>query len=546
MELNYFISGSETANSSQRDKWLDTSSSTIRSFTQNKSYTITGISGDSDFSLFLTLDKKNKNAGSLLSNLSWPSLKGFSLNFNNNNELFIYSNYNSVPDCYTFSDIRLGQKNCIGIIKTNKQITLLNYDLDARSVYKSESFNFKPTTEISGGNFSIGYSVGPLNSINLSGISGIFDQFVLFDTALNRKNYESIFSGFLPLQGTFVTTYTPYYENKQIETKSNSILSESNASKLIPFLDYIGSSAIPLLSGNYIGNVTGVANAAQNKIYWSGYYSLSENLFCYPTGSLTSISGEYTPYTPVAFNGNLYFNNDINRSVNQTAEIITSHLFSFYTNNAEIEDFFSYNSLQKNKYITTPTLVESVGATDYKKTFYMDGIVSEKVFCNLGFYGTSLNYKNIGIELEFSIAKSLFKIDTNFQNTYNLYWKDALRKSTDYTISNGYIDINNVIENSNYPMIYDMTSSSVSILNSSFSFATGNFPRGAAVSFSGPNAASLNYRQRKNEFYETSTYHINHGKKDKITLVDLSSIYNNTSNYWSSSMRPLVEQEIVL
>ena len=500
MELNYFISGSEIASASQKDKWLDTSSSVLRSFTRNKSYTITGISGDSDFSLFFTLDKKDSNAGSLFSNLHWPSLSGFSINFNNNNELFIYSNYNSTPDCYTFSDIRLAKKNCIGIIKSEKQITLLNYDLDSKSIYKSESFNFKSTTEISGSNFLIGYNPSILNSISLSGISGVFDQLVLFNTVLEKLDYEPILSGFLPLQGTFVTTYTPYYEARKMELKEDSILSESDAYKLVPFLDYIASSAIPLLPNNYISTITGVANASQSKIYWSGHYGPSENLLCYPTGSLIPINGEYSPYNPPAFNGNLYFNNDINRSANPTGEIVSSHLFSFYTTNPEIEDFFSYNRLQKSKSVTTSTLVESAGAENYKKTFYMDGIVSEKVYCTLASYGPTLSYKNIGIELNFNKSKYLFQLDNNFQNTYNLYWKDAPRTSSDYTISNGFIDINNITETPEYPMVYDMTSSNISLLHSSFSFATGNYPRGTAISFYNPDLSRTNYRQSKRDF----------------------------------------------
>ena len=58
MELNYFISESQEASLYQKDKWLDTSSLSSRSFTRSKSYTLTGISGNSDFSLFFTYDKK--------------------------------------------------------------------------------------------------------------------------------------------------------------------------------------------------------------------------------------------------------------------------------------------------------------------------------------------------------------------------------------------------------------------------------------------------------------------------------------------------------
>jgi hypothetical protein len=82
MELNYFISGSQAASISQKDKWLDSSSLISRSFTRTSSYTLTGISGYSDFSLFFTFDKKDNKPGSLLSNIHSTSPRGFSLNFN--------------------------------------------------------------------------------------------------------------------------------------------------------------------------------------------------------------------------------------------------------------------------------------------------------------------------------------------------------------------------------------------------------------------------------------------------------------------------------
>ena len=89
MELNYFISGSEEALLAKKDTWLDTSSLPLRSFTKTKSFTFTGISSNSDFSIFFSFEKRDSNAGCLLSNMHLESLRGFSLNFNNNNELFL-------------------------------------------------------------------------------------------------------------------------------------------------------------------------------------------------------------------------------------------------------------------------------------------------------------------------------------------------------------------------------------------------------------------------------------------------------------------------
>jgi hypothetical protein len=537
MELNYFISGSQEALLSKKDTWLDTSSLTLRSFTKTKSFTFTGISGNSDFSIFFSFEKKDSNAGCLLSNMQLGSLRGFSLNFNNNNELFLHSNFNSIPDCHTFSEIRLAKKNCIAVVKGGQQITIFNYDLDSRSIYKKESFPFSSNTNLSGGSFLLGYNTYVLNQIALEGVSGVFDQMVCFNTALGNLDCETIFSGFLPLQGTFVTEYNKKnYELKQIETKENSILSKANASNLIPFLDYFASSSIPITSGNYISTISGIANAALSKIFWSGYYSFNENLFCYATGAQIPIGGEYNSYSPAAFNGNLTFNDEAYYSMNLNSEKTSSHLFSFYTNNPSIEDFFTYNKIEAYKTITTPTLVDSVSSDTYKKTFYMDGILCDKNYCNLAYY-PNLSYKSVGLELLFDKSNGLFSLDSNFEIGHNLYW-GLSGKIENYQISSNHINLNDIEEDNSYPLIYDTTNVDSKLLHSSNSSATGNFQRGAAVVFFG-DFTRREYRQRREQFYETSSYHIAHSKKDQITLVNESGIYDNSDRYWSFSMRPL-------
>lgn len=537
MELNYFISGSQAASLYQKDKWLDTSSLASRSFTRSSSYTLTGISGYSDFSLFFTFDKKDNKAGSILSNIHSTSPRGFSLNFNNNNELFLYSNFKD-SDCYTFSDVRLANKNCLAIIKAGQQITILNYDLDSRTVYKEESFSFADTSNISGGNFLIGYNPTVLSRISLSGVSGIFDQLVCFNQPLEEADYNSIFSGFLPLQGSFSTLYTKYYEYKQIENKEGSILSQSDASKLIPFLDYVSSSSIPLTAGNYIANITGIANSGQGKVYWSGYYGFSQDLLCYYTGALNIITGEYSPYSPAAFNGNLYFNNEVYYSMNENSERTSSHLFSFYTANPNLEDFFTYNKIEKYKNITTSVLVDTPTANDYKKTFYMNGIISNSpTYCNL-FYYPNQSYTGVGKELLFDKSKNLFSLDDYFVSGNNTYW-GLSGKISNYTLSNTHIDFTDFVEDNSYPLIYDMSNVGSTNLFAAANFSTGNFQRGAPVVFFG-NILRSEYRQRREEFTETSSYHIAYSKRNIITLDNASGIYSESTNdYWKYSMRTL-------
>jgi hypothetical protein len=541
MELNYFISQSEAASRLERDKWLDTSSVSSRSFMKTRSSGLTGISGDCDFSLFFTLDKKTNDAATLLSNNKLQSNNGFSLNFNSNNELFLYSN-SSASDSYTFSKIRLAKKNCIGVIKSSKNITVLNYDLDAKSIYNNESFIFSDTTNLSGGQFFIGYN--SFNKIALSGISGSFDQLVCFSGALPKEDYEYVFSGFLPLQGTYTNTYTKTSEIKQLERKNNSSLSQENAEKFIPFLEDVAQNYIPTNTGNYVSYIFGTGSVSQNKIIWSGDYSETQDLLCYYTGSLYQIGGQFTQ-TAIGSN-DIIFNDQIYYSMNDNSERTVSHLFSFYTGaNINVEDFFTYNKLEKYTYVTTSSLVDIATAVDYRASSYMEGVINEKAFTSLD--GTVLekpfillqtqqnkSFKDIGIELNYDSINSLFLKGKDFVNGYNVYWGYS-GKVNNYTVINNHISFPEIDEHGRYPCFYDKTSNNANQLFSSFTFSTGYFPRGASIVFIGENLSKADYRQRKADYYETSSYHLAHGKRDRITLSPLYGIYNNEGNYWTNT-----------
>ena len=542
MELNYFISQSEAASQLERDKWLDTTSVNSRSFTRIKSSGLTGISGDCNFSLFFTLDKKTNEAGTLLSNNNSQSSAGFSLNFNNNNELFLYSN-SSVSDCYTFSKIRLAQKNCIGIIKSSKNITILNYDLDSKSIYKDESYIFSDTTNLAGGEIRIGYNPIVLNSISVSGISGIFDQLVCFTGVLQKQDYEKVFSGFLPLQGTYTNTYTKISEIKQLETKNNSSLSQADAEKFIPFLENVAENYIPTNTGNYISTIYGTGSVSQNKIYWSGEYSQTQDLLCYYTGSIYQIGAEYNQ-TAIGAN-EIIFNDQIYYSMNDNSERTVSHLFSFYTGtNIDVEDFFTYNKLEKYEYVTNSSLVDSAPAADYKASFYMEGAINEKVFNLDGevlekpfvLLQTQKNksFSDIGIELVYDTINRLFLKGNGFVDGYNVYW-GYTGKVDNYIETNAHISFPEIQEHGRYPCIYDKTSSNLTPLFSNFTFSTGYFPRGTSIVFVGENLAQAKYRQRKQDYYETSSLHLAHGKRDRITLSPLYTIYSNENDFWTDT-----------
>lgn len=546
MELNYFISQSEVASLLVRDRWLDTSSVKSRSFVNSEFTQLTGITGDCDFSLFFTLEKRNNQAGSLLSNFKFQSNNGFSLNFNNNNELFLYSN-SLKSDCHTFSEIRLAKKNCLGIIKASNNITLLNYDIDSRSIYKTESFTFKPETNLTGGGFFIGYNTYALSKVSLNGISGYFDQLVCFSGVLEKEDYEKVFSGFLPLEGTYSNVYTKTSEIKELERKNNSKLSQDDAAEFIPFLDYVADNYIPTNTGNYISTIFGTGSNALSKIFWSGEYSVSQDLLCYNTGTLIPIGGEYSPFS--IGSNNIIFNDQIYYSMNDKSERTVSHLFSFYTGiDINVEDFFTYNKLEKYTYVSTENLTEINTAADYKASFYMEGAINEKAFYMdsqilekpymLLQTQPGKSFKDIGKQLIFDNSNGLFRLDDEFVNGYNVYWGYS-GKVTNYTTDTTHITFPEILENGVYPLIYDKTSANPLQLFSNFTFSKGAFARGTSIVFLGENLAKAKYRQLKEDYYETSSFHLSHIKRDRITLVNQKSIYNNTNSYWTNTFRTL-------
>jgi hypothetical protein len=224
--------------------------------------------------------------------------------------------------------------------------------------------------------------------------------------------------------------------------------------------------------------------------------------------------------------------------MNDNAERTSSHLFSFYTNNPNLEDFFTYNKIEKYKDVTTATLVDSATANDYKKTFYMNGIVANNSsYCNL-FYYPNQSYTGVGRELIFDKSKGLFSLDEYFKSGNNTYW-GLSGKISNYTLSNTHIDFTDFVEDNSYPLIYDMSNIESTKLFAAYNFSTGNFQRGAPVVFFG-NILRAEYRQRREEFTETSSYHIAHSKRNMITLDNASGIYNESTNdYWKPSMRTL-------
>jgi hypothetical protein len=148
------------------------------------------------------------------------------------------------------------------------------------------------------------------------------------------------------------------------------------------------------------------------------------------------------------------------------------------------------------------------------------------------------SFKDIGRQLLFDTSNGLFRLDEEFVNGYNVYWGYS-GKVNNYTIDETHITFPEILENGVYPVIYDKTSANPLQLFSNFTFSKGLFARGTSMVFLGENLAKAKYRQIKEDYYETSTLHLSHGKRDRITLVDQNSIYKNTNSYWTNTFRTL-------
>jgi hypothetical protein len=172
-----------------------------------------------------------------------------------------------------------------------------------------------------------------------------------------------------------------------------------------------------------------------------------------------------------------------------------------------------------------------------EQSIYMDSQVLEKPYMLLQTQ-VGKSFKDIGEQLLFDSSNGLFRLDTEFVNGYNVYWGYS-GKVNNYTIDETHITFPEILENGVYPVIYDKTSANPLPLFSNFTFSTGLFSRGTSIVFLGKNLATAKYRQIKEDYYETSSLHLSHAKRDRITLVDQSSIYNNTNSNWSGAFRTL-------
>lgn len=525
MQLDYFISGSLIEQSFVKDKWLETTAFNTRSFPASKRFNFTGISGSQDFSLFFTLNKANSNAGNLFSNHVSGYDKGFSIAYNANNELFIKS-FGEPVFAEKVDSLRLGQKNCLGIVKNDRNLTFYKYNLQGTGISQQQTVNFPKNINLDGGQYFLGSGSGLFPLIGLPGFSGHFDQMVVFNTALTKDQSLSIFSGFQPYTKTENTYYIKTYEGSGLERRPTSLISESDIKSFSVTLNTI-SNSIPTSTGNYVSIFSGTSNGGGFNL-WSGSYAAGNSLTCYSTGAVTSSLFGTGTINPVSI-GAFSFNDSILASMNVSGERLVSHFVTVNFGTGQPEDYFIYNLYQK--YSSGVSGVLSLTG-NYKDEFFMNGVITNNqsglvLLSNVS--GDKFN--QIGYEGIFDRTIGLFAVNGLTGSGSRVYWGQS-GKVSGYLLSSGYIDLINTVENETYPLYYDLGSGNTNLIHTTLmNYATGKFDPDTSIVFTGVSSFSDLFRVSKQDFWETSTYHLAHG--DHMLKPTGTPIYLNSQDFWT-------------
>lgn len=524
MELDYFITGSRVDQSFVKDKWLDSSSAAIRGFNSSKKYTLTGISGSSDFSIFFTLDKKNGSAGSFLYNKATGENAGFFIGYDSNNTLFVKT-FDENVFAHSFNEIRLGQKNCIGIVKNKKSLSLYKYNLTGTGISQKESILFPVTSNPDGQNYYLGSGSEIFSRHNLAGFSGLFDQMVCFNKALTEDQCLSIFSGFQPLTRSFSPVNSLQYFSSGYQIPKSNTTSNGTIQALIGIANGL-DDVIPT-GGNYLASFTGYAQYATNFWQANGSYALSDNL-CTTTGSVNSsfITGSWVPSSSV----DITFADSIQSSYNSSGERVISHFFSFTSPLNLTEHFFTYNIYQKYSTSLTGSWTRD---NSYLGNFVMSGIATNfssgiTILANV----PSEKYNEIGYLGTYDRIQGKFSV-SGLTSGNRVFWGNSgVFSGSGYILSGKYIDLLDVEEDNTYPLIYDLSNNNVNLLHATLSnYATGTFYQDTSIVFTGINSWSTLIRAPKGTFWETVGYHLSHNKA-KVVPQNTSSVYLNSKDYW--------------
>lgn len=404
--------------------------------------------------LLFSLNREGQEGGILYStqaNDVTPS--GYSIGFNDNNELFVHAESEDDFFFEVFDEINLSSKNIIAATKSDNLFSILQYD------FLSDSFSEQSVLINTEANVNSNYSsIGGNNYFSLNfeapnRLIGEMDYVSLINEIPNQSTLKELLRSLVPANSTTVSSFEII--NQEFSSNKNGEDEEiAFRDFLTAFSDDQFNNSQKLVKANISGFVSG------NNISWSGEIDSipsSGNYTTNYTGSF-SFSGKNTFVDDGFLNtlANLSWKDGSNESLTAELKQLREQV------NSEVVDY-------------DLTFIEK---TKMNGVFGIDRFNSGNVF-NLSFYedtNPSL-YNKFG---SFSDLYNRFLVDPKFSQDLSVFLNGEAKTSGDFTIAEqSSLDFgfnNNVEENVIYDILSNLnTSSGFQSIFSSGDFISGNF-----------------------------------------------------------------------
>ncbi len=526
MSLSYFYSLTNLSSGIIRDQWTYNAATGLGLFTGNSGANLISrpVSGNNfeDFSLFFTYDKRRSNfntgASYLFSNYSGNN--GFSFGLDSCNFPFIKTN----NECFSFTDFNLGVKNCLCLQKSDNNFSLLRYDIPSAELIESESFFVSPSTQLSGGGYTFGASSGFISGVN--NFYGAVDQLLFLSERVSKESCVTIFSGFSILEVTYDLLGSYYVESEEWYVPDAAFTTGQQA-HISEFLTTIYQPD-HLVAEDLTANSTYAGRLVFSGIT-SGYdvdffNGIAGDEFC-QTGNLAYISNDFMP-------SGTGFPSSFNVSVNYSVGPYTTRLgvetpndFFFTYDLSELYKGLRYNNVYVLGY--SESTVQSSNP-NYFSGFEMNGVfVPQAQAALLGTFESGSS-SDIGNEAIFDSVSGVFRA-TNVNSGIPIYLNGE--SNTGFSFESNIIDIQNYTETSADSVVYDRVSGLQLVSFSNSNSATGSYWAKTSFVATGEYSFEKLFRIRESEFYETSPYHLYHGKRYQEGFS--TPIFENLDENWS-------------
>lgn len=431
---------------------------------------ISGSSGVTDFSLFLTFQRFGSGGFALASNDQWK--------FGVTDANFLYIKRGN--EGYNFPEINLSAKNTIALIRQDSTFNVYKLSQIAGQIESKDSIQFRPETNLGSGGIYIGG-----NDSGLQSFTGVIDQLALLSVPVEEKTTKTLFSGFLPLSiGTGTGTYVSYKRQDWYMDGAWDPVVSGYLSGVFTGISN-GISLLNLTQGiQYTGYFLTQAATSGNNVLW--FYNSGAGSFYHGfsgTGVFTGIQTGYMSFLKDT-NGDIYTDYTI-RQYNQHAEFKRETAYS---------DSFIYD-------------------TGYYSGFQMNGVglVDPNGAILRRYLETDIRKNNkLGV---FDYQYSLFKVEG--QPSGNVYYNGNPISGSNYSYSGGYITLSGITGKSSDYLLYNLGNTgelSISISGGNFHAKTSTLTKGGI-------------RLHPTGYREASVFHKYYGKY--INPLNMDNIYND-------------------